>query len=44
MRTVIAALLAFVSSACLTRMSLQKEILALRNQLAVYQRTCSGPG
>ena len=43
MRTVIPALLTFVSSTLHTRASMQIEILALRHQLGVYQRSVRRP-
>jgi putative transposase len=41
---VLCALLVFVRSLFKSRLSLQVEVLALRHQLAVYQRSIKRPG
>jgi len=43
MKTIIGALLAFVSILFRSRLTLQLEIVALRHQLSVYQRTTPRP-
>ncbi len=43
MKTIIGALLAFVSTMFRSRATLQFEIVALRHQLTVYQRTIQRP-
>jgi transposase InsO family protein len=43
MKPVVRALIAFLISMVRSRLSLQVEILALRHQLAVYQRSTRGP-
>ena len=40
---ILQALAAFVKSLFRSRLAMQAEILALRHQLAVYQRTCARP-
>ena len=43
MKPIVCALLVFVSTLFRSRRSLQLEIVALRHQLAVYQRTTKRP-
>ena len=43
MKPIVCALLAFVSTLFRSRLSLQLEIVALRHQLAVYQRVTKRP-
>ena len=43
MKPVVCALLLLVSTVIRSRVSLQLEIVALRHQLAVYQRTAKRP-
>ena len=43
MKPVLLAILAFISGLFRSRLSLQAEVLALRHQLAVYERTCRRP-
>ena len=43
MRTLICALVTFVSTLCRSRLALQLENVALRHQLTVYQRTPKRP-
>jgi hypothetical protein len=43
MKPIVRALLAFLSTMFLSRLSLQFEIVALRHQLTVYQRTAKRP-
>ena len=43
MKSIVCALLLLVSTVVRSRLSLQLEIVALRHQLAVYQRTTNRP-
>ena len=43
MKPIVCALLQLVSTVIRSRLSLQLEIVALRHQLAVYQRTTKSP-
>jgi hypothetical protein len=43
MKPIVSALLLLVSAVIRSRVSLQLEIVALRHQLAVYQRTTKRP-
>lgn len=43
MKSIVYALLALVTTVFRSRLSMQLEMLALRHQLSVYQRTCSRP-